>query len=69
MNNHRVRETCLICEGRGKNGPAACSYCAGSGHVFSRTADTEVVQMTGDCKIPMKRVTAEGLKIERQFSA
>jgi RecJ-like exonuclease len=64
--NHRVRESCMICDGTGKSGvgqeTALCAYCEGSGHVFSRMdlAVTKVLLATGDCKTPMRLKSLEG---------
>jgi len=64
--NHRVRERCMICDGRGKSGAgpetALCAYCEGSGHVFSRVdlAVTKVLLATGDCKEPARLKSLEG---------
>jgi hypothetical protein len=72
--NHRVRETCLICEGRGRQADSppeggACAYCAGTGVVFSRTgAPPEVLMATGDCKVPLRRIRGALVKLGPAFS-
>ena len=53
--NHKVRESCLICEGKGRSAEGLCSYCEGSGYVFARSgAPKEVVVATNDCKVPAR---------------
>ena len=67
--NHKVREGCLICEGSGRAGGDACAYCGGSGIVFASTgAPTEILVATGDCRMPLKRKPAQGLKILKRFT-
>lgn len=68
--NHRIREACFICEGKGKDlSGGLCAYCAGTGIVFARTgAPQEILVATGDCKVPMRKKPAEGLSIQRNFS-
>jgi hypothetical protein len=67
--NTRVKESCMICEGRGRQADSrqnggrgleiACAYCDGSGVVFARTGlAKEIIVATGDCKVPMKRKAA-----------
>jgi hypothetical protein len=63
--NHRVRERCMICDGTGKNSAGQeavlCTYCEGSGHVFSRMDQpSKVLLATGDCKTPMRLKSLEG---------
>jgi DnaJ-class molecular chaperone len=67
--NHRVRESCLICEGKGRTAGQACQYCSGSGVVFARTgAPQDILLATGDCKVPLRRKPAQGLEVQRNFS-
>jgi len=63
--NHRVKESCMICDGRGRQAGGACAYCSGTGVVFARTgAPQEILMATGDCKVPMKKKFAEGVSIQ-----
>jgi hypothetical protein len=66
--NHRIRESCLICEGKGRaEGRGPCPYCGGTGVVFARTgAPQEILMATGDCRMPVKRKDAAGLSIQRK---
>jgi hypothetical protein len=68
--NHRVRESCLICEGQGKNPQGlACAYCQGSGFVFAVSgAPQQVLLATGDCRLAAKKQAAQGLHIQKRFS-
>jgi hypothetical protein len=68
--NHRVREACLICEGKGKDeSQAPCIYCDGSGIVFARSgAVQEILLATGDCKIPLRKSFADAPALQKRFS-
>jgi DnaJ-class molecular chaperone len=66
----RKKEDCLICEGKGRREDASpCAYCGGAGFVHARLQGSEAVLMaTGDCKVPAKRKSLEGLKVVRALS-
>jgi hypothetical protein len=68
--NLRVREACLICEGKGKDSAQGlCAYCGGTGIVFARSgSNPEILVATGDCKIPVRKKFAEGVSIQKRFS-
>jgi DnaJ-class molecular chaperone len=65
-----MQEPCLICQGSGRQGEAACGYCAGSGRIKVRTQAPETVLLaTGSCKMPVRKVTLQGgLTVSRKNS-
>ena len=67
--NTRLKEKCMICDGRGQQADVPCVYCSGTGIVFARcAAPKEILMATGDCKVPMRKKFAEGVVIQRKNS-